>query len=73
MEAVAAPGLRVPLTPQPVVNWLYQVLAIALQTMQGFLGAKGRFNAKGVFVSDTLNTLECHAVGGQCSVFGVRR
>ena len=41
MEAVAASGLRVPLTPQPVVNWLYQVLAIALQTTQGF-GCRGQ-------------------------------
>ena len=69
MEAVAASGLRVPLTPQPVVNWLYQVLAIALQTMQGFLGAEGRFNASGVVVSDALDTAESRAVGGQCFVF----
>jgi hypothetical protein len=70
MEAVGAPGQqKIPLTPQPVVNWLYQVLAIALQTMQGFLGTKHRFNAGGVYVPDTQNAVECQAVGGQCCVF----
>jgi len=59
----------VPLTPQPVINWLYQVLAIALQTMQGFLGVEHRFNANGNYVSTTDETLQSQTAGGQCCVF----
>ena len=50
MHAIGAPGPCVPFTPQPVVDWLYQVLGIALSVLQKFLGTDAFFQSSGNFV-----------------------
>jgi hypothetical protein len=49
MKAEHASGAFVPFTPQPVVDWLYQVLGIALSVIQKLLGTNAAFDANGNF------------------------
>ena len=51
MKATSFPGPFVPFTPQPVVNWLYQVLGIALSVIQKLLGTDGFFKHTGDFIN----------------------
>ena len=50
MKAEHASGCLVPFTPQPVVDWLYQVLGMTLSLIQELLGTKATFDANGCFV-----------------------
>ena len=56
---------RIPFTPQPVVDWLYQVLAIALEMIQGKLGTRAWFRESGLYAGD--DNLATH--GGQLAAF----
>lgn len=54
-------GMEVPFTPQPVVNFLYQVMACTIATIQDLLGQGNRFEASGSFVNSKYGP----ASGGQ--------
>ena len=56
----------IPFTPQPVANWLYQSLVLALEFFQGALGRRGRFHSNGTFLTDDTNQ---PANGGQIACF----
>ena len=75
MKAKHASGLLVPFTPQPVVDWLYQVLGMTLSLIQKLLGTKATFDANGCFVDKERGD---QASGGMLATFwgteiGVRR
>ena len=65
MKAHPSPHPHVPFTPQPVVNWLYQVLGISLSVIQRLLGTTATFQDTGYFVDGSGNT----ASGGMLTTF----
>ena len=56
---------RIPFTPQPVVNWLYHVLAVAFEMIQDKLGTRAWFRESGLYAGD--DNLATH--GGQLAAF----
>ena len=59
---------RIPFAPQPVVDWLYQVSALALTGLQDLLGTGASFNRDGSFVDLKVGKPAC---GGMiCVVWG---
>jgi len=56
----------IPFTPQPVANWLYQSMVLALEFFQGALGRRGRFHPNGDFLTDDTKQ---PASGGQIACF----
>ena len=49
LVATAPGAVGIPFTPQPVVNWLYQVLGCTLSSLQGELGNGKRFDQCGAY------------------------
>ena len=66
MKATPAPGPCVPFAPQPVVNWLYQVLGIALSVIQKLLGTNAFFLRTGCFIDKESGDPAC---GGMLTTF----
>lgn len=66
MRAIDAPGPFIPFTPQPVVDWLYQVLGIALSVIQKLLGTDAHFTQSGAFVHKQFGST---ASGGMLTTF----
>lgn len=66
MRAVNAHGPFVPFTPQPVVNWLYQVLGKSLSVIQDLLGTSASFQRDGSFIDRESGSPAC---GGMVTVF----
>ena len=78
VETTVATADKIPLTPQPVINFLYQTMAIALEVIQGLLGKSHRFNEDGIYVplsqpaaASTTGPIFTPASGGQiCAIWG---
>jgi serine/threonine protein kinase len=78
VETTVATATKIPLTPQPVINFLYQTMAIALEVIQGLMGKSHRFNADGIYASlsqpaadPTAGPNRIPASGGQiCAIWG---
>ena len=68
MRPTIAAVRGIPFTPQPVVDWLHQVLALASTVIQDLLGTSASFNSRGFFVD--LRTGKPACGGMICAVWG---
>ena len=68
MLATAEPVVGIPFTPQPVVNWLYDVVGRTYQVLQCLLGTHGSFESSGTFIDR--ETKEPLSGGMVCGFWG---
>ena len=68
MLPTAEPVVGIPFTPQPVVDWLYDVVGRTYQVLQCLLGTHGSFESSGTFIDR--ETKEPLSGGMVCGFWG---